>query len=462
MRAVVSLFHLSIRGLKMSIKSTTIRNAQLICLSQDHPDPVFADIRIEDSKIVAIGCLPDASDSDDIDASGHLVIPGLVNAHMHTWQSALRGTAVDLVLPEYLKHIHGNFAPKYTAQDIAVATLVGALNQINCGTTTLGDWCHNNRTPDHSDAAIEALRSAGIRAVFFNGFPQVDPNGKTQDITTLFHDRKELERLHLGPIALGGDLISLGMAVLGPHYSTTEAAIADLTTAKDLGLIASMHHSGGLARSTDGWEQVERLGLLGSNINIVHGNTFSTERLKELTDLGVSFTLTPEVEMGAGHGYPITGRLIEAGGSPSLGVDIESSISGEMMSVARFALAQQRALDHAAARETSAPMAPRNRLTAKDALTWLTVNGAKALGLENKVGRLACGLQADLVLIETRSVGLASNLNPYSVALNANASDIAGVMIAGEWKKWRGELRSSVLEEALKNLAASRMRLTGI
>jgi 5-methylthioadenosine/S-adenosylhomocysteine deaminase len=446
----------------MSMMSTTIRNAQLICLSEEHPDPVFADIRIKDGKITAIGRLADASDSEDIDATGHLIIPGLVNAHMHTWQSALRGIAVDLVLPDYLKQVHGIFAPKYSAQDIAAATLVGALNQLNCGTTTLGDWCHNNRTPEHSDAAIDALRSAGSRAVFFNGFPQVDPRGHTQDITTLFHNRDELERLRSGPIAQCGDLISLGMAVLGPHYSTMEAAIADLTTAKDLGLVASMHHSGGAARSTDGWDQVERLGLLGSNTNIVHGNTFSTERLKVLTDLGVSFTVTPEVEMAAGHGYPITGRLIEAGGSPSLGVDIESGISGDMISVARLALAQQRALDHASARESNAPMAPLNRLTAKDALTWLTVNGAKALGLENKVGRLACGLQADLVMIDTRTIGLVANLNPYSAVLNANSTDIAGVMIAGQWKKLRGKLLASGLEQVFENLAESRLRLTGI
>jgi cytosine/adenosine deaminase-related metal-dependent hydrolase len=82
-----------------------------------------------------------------IDAPGTIVIPGLVNAHQHTWQTALRGVAGDWTILEYFRHVHAGLATRFRPGDIYIANLVGALNQINCGTTTLMDWCHNTPTP---------------------------------------------------------------------------------------------------------------------------------------------------------------------------------------------------------------------------------------------------------------------------------------------------------------------------
>ena len=81
---------------------------------------------------------------------------------MHTWQTALRGLAANWTLLEYFKNMHAGLATVFEPQDLYIATLVGALNQLNCGTTTLGDWCHNNTTPAHNDAAIAGL--AGVAA----------------------------------------------------------------------------------------------------------------------------------------------------------------------------------------------------------------------------------------------------------------------------------------------------------
>ena len=71
-----------------------------------------------------------------VDATGCIVIPGLVNAHMHTWQTALRGLAANWTLLEYFKNMHAGLATVFEPQDLYIATLVGALNQLNCGTTT--------------------------------------------------------------------------------------------------------------------------------------------------------------------------------------------------------------------------------------------------------------------------------------------------------------------------------------
>ena len=439
---------------------TIIRNATLICLSDEHPDPLRSDLLVRDGLIELIGEIPSVLGLEEFDAAGCLVMPGLVNAHMHCWQTGLRGMALNLTLPDYLGLIHGAIAPRLAPDDMAVANRCAAFNQLNSGTTTIADWCHNIITQEHAEAAIEGLQDARIRAVFLHGFPLRARDGSRADIATLCHDRAALVRLQDGVLRAQEGLVNLGMAILGPHYSEAEAATADLELAHELGAIASMHHSGGPARSQNGWTQVEERGLLDRTVNIVHGNSFSDQELLRLTELGVSFTVTPEVEMSAGHGDPITNRLLTLEVSPSLGVDIESGISAEMLTVARFGLAEQRAADHRAARASGLPFAVKNRTTARDALLWATVRGAAALGLEEKTGQLRTGMAADLIVIDTRHLNLAGGNDPYATALNASAENIEAVMVAGDWRKRDGKLVGVDLGLETDRLLESQVKLT--
>jgi cytosine/adenosine deaminase-related metal-dependent hydrolase len=135
-----------------------------------------ADILIEGGRIVAVGASLACHDAEVIPLAGHIVIPGLINAHMHTWQTGLRSIAANWTLLEYFRWMHAGLATCFTAEDIFCATQVGALNQINCGTTTLVDWCHNNPTAAHTDAALDAhLRcrySGNLHARFAQARPQ--------------------------------------------------------------------------------------------------------------------------------------------------------------------------------------------------------------------------------------------------------------------------------------------------
>ena len=286
-----------------------------------------------------------------IDCAGHFVLPGLINAHMHTWQTALRSVAANWTLLEYFRHVHAGLATVFVPEDIHIATLAGALNQLDHGVTTLVDWA-----PQQSDArrtpmpASPALKESGIRAAFFHGSPKPDPKPGEPHFSEVPHPRREIERLLKGPLADRNALVTLGMAVLGPHYSTLEVSAHDFALARELGLIASMHQGGGEAKTPGGWETLMARGLVGPHINIVHGNNLTDAQLKAFVDLGVSFSITPENEMAQGHGHPITGRLRALGSAPSIGVDLESAISGDMFTVARMALASQRALDNAAER----------------------------------------------------------------------------------------------------------------
>eukprot|EP01035_Chromulina_nebulosa_P012374 gene12374-16489_t len=276
--------------------------------------------------------------------------------------------------------MHAGLATVFRPDDIHIATLVGALNQIDCGTTTLVDWCHNNPTPEHTDAAVAALSESGIRAAFFHGSPKPDPKPGQPHFSEVPHPRREVERLLAGPFADSSGLMTLGLAVLGPHYSTLDVARQDFALAREFGLVASMHQGGGAARTPEGWGVLVAEGLVGPGINIVHGNNLTDDELRRFVDLGVSFSVTPENELIQGHGFPITGRLRQLGAAPSLGVDLESVLSGDMFAVARMALTTQRALDNSVERRARDAIPPTTTIPVREALRWVTIEGARMLG----------------------------------------------------------------------------------
>jgi cytosine/adenosine deaminase-related metal-dependent hydrolase len=442
------------------MKQLLVRNATVITMDDKLGDFAGADILIEGDRISAVGTGLKAPEAQVFDGAEFIVIPGLVNAHMHTWQTGLRSVASNWTLLEYFKWMHAGLATKFKPEDIQVATLAGALNQMNCGTTTLVDWCHNNPAPAYTDAAIDGLQKSGIRAAFFHGSPKPDPKPGEKHFSEIPHPRKEVERLLGGPCSSRDGLLTLGLAILGPHYSTLEVSLHDFRYARDLRLIASMHQGGGPAKTPEGWDVLEREGLVGDYINIVHGNDLPDDRLKRFVDLGVSFSIAAENEMAQGHGHPIIGRLRKIGARPSLGIDLESVISGEMLIAARVALAHQRALDNAAYRAEKGGIPETSTIPAREALSWITLEGARMLKMLDRIGTITPGKQADLVFIRADMLNLWPVHDPVAtVVMQASLANIDAVMIAGEWKKRDGKLLYHDLERVKKELANSGKRI---
>jgi cytosine/adenosine deaminase-related metal-dependent hydrolase len=435
-----------------------IRDATVLTMDAQGDLP-RADVLVTDDAITEIAPSLRVDDAQVVDAAGCIVIPGLVNAHMHTWQTALRGVAANWTLLEYFRNMHAGLATVFRPQDLHIATLMGSLNQLNCGTTTLADWCHNNPTPEHNDAAIQGLLESGIRAAFFHGTPKPDPKPGERPFWEVPHPRQEIERLlekHQG-----NPLLSIQAAVLGPHYSTMDVALADFRMARELGIIASLHQGGGAARTPDGWERLEAEGLLGDNINIVHGHALSDGQLKRFCELGMSFSAAAESEMSQGHGHPITGRLRQFGRAPSLGVDLESVMSGDMLSQARIALGMQRSLDNVAYREAHGTIPPTSTVTTREALSWVTIEGARMLKQEHRIGSLAPGKQADLVVIRASDLNMQPVHDPVSaVVMQTSLANIDSVMVAGRWKKRDGRLVGVDLAPGLAALRASGEKIT--
>lgn len=444
------------------MRRTLIQSATVISMDDAIGDLKTGDVLVEGSRIASVRPSIDigSGEAEIIDGTGHIVIPGLINAHMHTWQTALRGYAANWTLLEYFRRMHAGLATVFRPDDIYIATLVGALNQINCGTTTLVDWCHNNPTPDHTDAAVSGLIASGIRAAFFHGSPKPEPKPGEPHFSEIPHPRREVERLLAGPLADRDGLVTLGLAVLGPHYSTLDVAMHDFRLARELKLIASMHQGGGPAKTPGGWEKLIDAGLVSAGINIVHGNDLPDDLLDRMVDLGVSFSVTPENEMIQGHGFPITGRLLKRGVRPTIGIDLESVLAGDLFCAARVALSMQRALDNAETRKASGTIPATTTIPVREALRWITTEGARMLGRENQIGSLTPGKLADLVIIN------ASDLNLFpvhdavaTVVMQTSLVNIEAVMIGGAWKKRNGRLLIEGLESKKELLAQSGRRL---
>ena len=419
------------------------------------------DVLVESGLIKAVAPSISAPGAEVIDASGCIVLPGLVNAHQHTWQTGLRGVAGNWTILEYFRHVHAGLATRFRPEDIHIATLVGALNQINCGATTLVDWCHNNPTPEHTDRAIDGLEESGIRAAFFHGSPKPDPKPGQKPFWEVPHPRSEVERL-MARLPANDGLVTLGLAILGPHYSTYEVALQDFRLARELGLIASMHCAGGEARTPDGWDRLAAEGLLGDNTNIVHGQTLTDAQLAFMVERGVTFSLTPETEMTQGHGFAITGRLRKLGVQPSLGVDLESAISGDLFSVARAALSSQRAMDNAESRAVAGKLPETSTIQCREALGWITIEGARMLKMDDRIGSLTPGKQADITIIRADDLNMWPVHDPVtSVVLQAGTGNVDTVLVAGKIKKRHGTLLYPKLGQRKDELLASGRRILG-
>ena len=419
------------------------------------------DVLIENGRIAAIAPRLEAPDGAEvIDAAGMIVMPGLINGHAHTWQSALRGIAGDWTVAQYMQAMHRGLATLYRPDDIYIANLMGALNQINNGATTLVDWCHNNPTPAHTDAAIQGLADAGIRAVFLHGSPKPNPRPGQKHFSEIPMPRAEVERLRKGRFASNDGLVSLGLAILGPYYSVWDVTRHDVALANELDLICSMHVGGGTAMTPEGFERLVADGLIKDNFNIVHGNDIAPATIGRIVERGGTFTTTAEVELQMGYGDPVTGVLRAHGAPMAIGTDVEAISRGDMFTAMRVTLQHER---NRSMTETLAKTGKRPDempVTCRNALEWTTVQGAKIHGLDGRTGSLAIGKAADIVLLSADDITMFPVRDPIgSIVMQGGLAGVDTVLIAGKVMKRNGKLIYPRLAEKLETLRRSGDRI---
>ena len=317
--------------------------------------------------------------------------------------------------------------------------LLGTLEALDSGITTLLDWSHNLNTPAHADGAIAALFESGSRVVFAHGGGAPEWSGVPSDVP---HTR-DAKRIREQYFSSDDQLVTMAMALRGPQFAPGATSEADWALARELDARITVHVGDGAWGKTRPVAWMQEKGFLGPEVTYVHCNTLSDEELLMIAASGGTASVSPDIELQMGHGWPATGRLLRAGIRPSLSIDVCTATCGHMFGAMKSALLTQRGLDNAAIEAAGGDASEMSQLnvSCRDALSFGTVEGARAVGLDAKIGSLTPGKDADLILLRTDTLGMTPLNNPAAaVVYNGNPSLVDTVLVAGRVVKRDGRL----------------------
>jgi cytosine/adenosine deaminase-related metal-dependent hydrolase len=382
--------------------------------------------------IVEVAERVDAPEAEVIDATDRIVMPGFVDNHRHAWQTAFRGVGADWTFPEWAVAMHRTVKPHYQPEDVYAGTLLGRLEALHSGVTTMLDWYHVAQGPEHEDAAVAALRDAPGRSIFCLGAGWGTPDPVDAEIRRVRSD-------------LAGDgLVTMALGLRGPEDTSMDTVARELKLAAELDLRTSLHIvSDGTQRPV---ADLREHGLLRDTTTFVHGNGISDEELRMLADAGSSLSISPDVELKMGFGSPLTGRALAAGLRPTLSIDDVPSVGGDMFSTMRTAFAVQRGLD--------------GGLRSRDLLEFATVDAARSCGLGARTGSITPGKDADVILLRADDLTVFPVTDPVATVVSAGHPGLVDtVLVAGRVVKRDGVLVGVDVAALRTRLVESRNRI---
>jgi 5-methylthioadenosine/S-adenosylhomocysteine deaminase len=411
---------------------TLITGGMVVSMDPAVGDLPRGDVLVVDGVIEAVAERIEAVDAEVIDASDRIVLPGLVDNHRHTWQTAFRGIGADWTFGDYVVAMHGTLKPQYTPEDVYLGNLLGRLEALHSGVTTMLDWFHAAQSPEHADAALAGLRDAPGRSVFCYG-----AGYRTTDVV-----EEEVRRVRAGVADTG--LVTMALGLRGPGEATMDSVAADMKLAAELGLRTSVHVDG-----LSGGRPIADLhqhGLLSASTTFVHANGISDDELSMIADAGASVSISPDVEAKMGFGWPETGRVLAAGLRPTLSADDCPAAAGDLFATMRTAFAVQRGLD--------------GDLNSRDLLSFVTVDAAESCGLEDRVGSITPGKDADIVLLRADDPTVFPVTDAVGTIVTAGHPGLVDtVLVAGKVVKRDGRLLGVDLPALQARLLASRNRI---
>ncbi|GAA4709596.1 amidohydrolase family protein [Pseudonocardia yuanmonensis] len=443
----------------MSTHRTVVRNGHVLTMDPALGDLPVGDVLIEDGVITAVAPSLEVTDAEVVDASGHLVLPGLIDTHRHTWQSLVRGVCGDWTLGDYYFGIRLGVSPAYTPDDVRLGNRYGAVDALNAGVTTLLDFSHCNNTPDHADGAVRGLQEAGIRAAFCYGFFESSPEA------TRFggHAARVADFHRIADTYFASDgLLTLGVSLSEIFGLPWDDTVAELTAARERRALL-VNHAGCVFGSVlaTGITEMEALGLLGPDMVHVHCCSFGDAEWEAIARSGGKVSISVETEMNMGFGRPVFSRCREHGVRPTLSADVVSLNSGDLWHELRFGLGYARA-DADLPINTAGAMPDAVSVTAREALDWSTVNAADALGLGDRIGSLTPGKRADLILVGGPALEQHPRVDPYAtLVFQTTAADVRTVLVDGMIVKRDGVLTGTDLAALTAEADSAAERILG-
>jgi 5-methylthioadenosine/S-adenosylhomocysteine deaminase len=410
-----------------------IKGGAVLSMDASVGDFARGDVLIDGKKIVAVGPNLHAPGAAVIDATGMIVMPGFVDTHHHQYQTALRSFLADGLLfndglphgqKNYLDVVHSTITPVYRPKDAYIAELVASLSQLDAGVTTVVDTSQVGHSPEHTDAVIQGLQDAGRRSVFVYS-PGVGPR-------SIFPT--DLSRLQRRYFSSADQLLTLTMGgeVFDPAFRTCWAI------ARQHGLGIVTHLVGSIGQETL-VEQLASEGLLGPDVELIHASRISEASWQAIADSGATVSIAAPIEMTMRHGLPPIQAALDHGIQPALSVDVECTMTADFFTQMRTVLTLQRALinERALNGEQNLPAL----LKSRDVIRFATVEGARVARLSHKVGSLTPGKEADIILLRADAINVAPLNNvPGAVVTLMERSNVDTVIVAGNIRKWRGNL----------------------
>jgi 5-methylthioadenosine/S-adenosylhomocysteine deaminase len=457
-----------------------------------------ADVLVEGNKIKAVGTNLAVAGATQIDATGRIVMPGFIDTHHHQFETALRSFLADGVLitdgsgtpsgsTAYYQYILNKFAPVYRPQDVYINELFGGLSQLDAGVTTVHDVSQISHSPTHSDAAIQALIDTGRRAAFGyfesagNFGAGVPGNQYPQDADRIYNTWFSANNLSSNGLV---HMIMGGEVYLGPASTDNSWKIG-----RRLGLQIAAHILSpfgirpifdALAAGTGGNGHIG----MGPDNLFIHVTGMSDMAWQRVKDVGAQVSIAFPIEMNMRHGMPPILKVQRLGMEPSLSVDVECTMTADFFTQMRSCMNLQRALVNQmilnqesppnslelaesnnwglppAASSNPWPTPPASLpapLTTRDVLRYATMNGAKALRLDGKVGSLTPGKEADIILLDATAINVAPlNQVPGAVVSLMDRTNVETVIVAGKIRKWQGQLLDVDVDKLRHDLENSR------
>jgi 5-methylthioadenosine/S-adenosylhomocysteine deaminase len=415
-----------------------------------------ADVLVRDGVIAAVAPDLAADGAEVIDASRMIAMPGFIDSHYHMWSTIGRNFLSDRGFEYY--QAKWATAEHYGPDDFYNSVMLGLAELSSGGVTTIHNWSHNNRSPEHVDAELRAHRDSLLRARYSIGHVDrlpVDVVNKFDDLDRVqrewFHDRSRLD-----------GLVHLGVNLRGMIQSDARVFHTEMEDILKRGLPVCIHASQTRPNSDDAADY-ERRGYLGPRFMFCHylAATDSDRAAMARTKTPLSFSTHSELRL-AEHGDARVALL------KARAADVLVTLSSDATSIAPPNMFENMRLTWNMGipwKETDTQEIP--PVGFHEVIEMATLNGARALGISDVTGSLTPGKRADLILIRTTDLNIAPLAQiETTIVQSATPANVDTVMIDGRIIKRAGRLVhvdvSEIVDCAEQSAARVRRRAGGV
>ncbi len=427
-----------------------IRNGYVVSMDDKVGDLPCGDVHVRDGEIVAVGQNIAAPGTETINGIGMIVMPGFVETHWHLWNSIHRN-----MLRKGLEYfpLKGALANHYAPLDFYCNSRLALTEALNAGITTVHNFSHNVRSPAHADAELKALAESGLRARYSYGWVDGMPHTEIMPVTDVARVQKEW----IGASSPTEGRITLGMCLRGPTYCTPEVYGPEIQAAKDLGLPVSLHAGQTRARTISAVKLRDE-GFLNSNMLLIHFLLANEKDREAMVEAGVSLSLSMQSELRDQVDGDVRDQLlhmIAAGVNVSLSID--STALGSVSMFDSMSHAWYMGIPWKGTPTEGLPM-----VDFRQCLEMGTINGAKALGFDDKAGSLSPGKRADIIMIRATDLNMVP-LGEVECAIvrSATVANVDTVVADGRIFKRDGQLVGIDVEKVKFDAAASLSEVCG-